>query len=92
MASRVLEKNSKDIPCVAQGYFNYPINWHGYLIKATLLPKHGRIYYHIRYPEDKCCIKLLLYLQEQVRELRAKTMSCLQRQAVLDPSGQQVGK
>ena len=86
----VLERDNTRQPCVAQGYFNDPTNWHGYLVKAKLLPQNGRIYYHIRYPENKCCIKLLLYLYGQVKELRAKTMSCLQRQAVLDPRGKQV--
>ena len=87
----ILEQYNDQVPCVAEGYFQYPINWHGYLVKATLPgDRVGRLYYHIVYPEDKCCIKLLLYTKRQVAELRAKTMSCLQRQAVLDPRERQV--
>ena len=90
--SVILERNSDEAPCISQGYFKEPINWHGYLIKATLPPRNAMIYYHITYPEEKCCIKLLLYKHKQVLDLRAKTMSCLQRQAVLDPTGTQVNQ
>lgn len=41
------------------------------------------------YPEHKCCVKIILYLEEEVSKLRAR-MNCLQKQSVVDPTSPQV--
>ena len=41
------------------------------------------------YPEHKCCVKIILYLEEQVASLRAR-MNCLQKQSIVDPTSPQV--
>ena len=76
-------------PCVFQGQLNVARNWYGYLAKVTLAPKSSIFYYHITFAKVDCCIKVLLYLEEQMKMLK-KHMSCTQRQSVLDPMGPQV--
>ena len=41
------------------------------------------------YPEERCCIKLLLYLEDQVSALRAH-MNCLQRQSIIATNPKQI--
>ncbi len=47
----------------------------------------GRFYYHFQYPDHKCCVKILLYLEEEVASLRAH-MNCIQKQAIVKPPQQ----
>ncbi len=48
-------------------------------------------YYRIVYPADKCCIKLLLYMDSEVKVLRAH-MNCLQRTSIIATKPKQIIK
>ena len=84
------EREKHEKPCVIQGQLTISQNWYGYLAKeVTLHPEKGTFYYRFHYAKEKCCIKILLYLEEQVDRLRAH-MSCIQKQSVVDPLSPQV--
>ena len=84
------EIERKQKPCILQGHLDISQNWYGYLAKRlTLHPEMGKFYYKFTYAQEKCCIKILLYLEEQVERLRAH-MSCIQKQSVVDPLSPQV--
>ena len=86
----LLEEDEADsAPCVVTGHLAQSVNWFGYLAKFQLRTPGGRIYYRFVYPEDRCCIKIIFYLEEQVLGLRAR-MNCLQKQAMVDPGSRQV--
>lgn len=69
--------------------FQASSNWYGYLANGTLLANEARFYYRIVYPEKKCCIKLLLYLNDQKEALRAH-MNCLQKQSIIATNEKQI--
>ncbi len=69
--------------------FQASSNWYGYLANGTLGAHEARFYYRIVYPEKKCCIKLLLYLNDQVSALRY-TMNCLQKQSIIATNERQI--
>lgn len=75
-------------PCYVRGRLNYPKNWYGYLAQFRLRAHNAKIYYHFVYPEEKCCVKILLYLQEQKNLLRHR-MNCWQKQSMVDLDGPQ---
>lgn len=54
-----------------------------------MAPHNGILQYQISYARRDCCIKLLLYLHDDVDKMRAH-MNCLQKLGVLDPRGDQV--
>lgn len=75
--------------CVIQDHVFLKHNWYGYLAILKLVPDGGKVYFKFSYPQERCCLKMLIYLTEQVDHLR-KPMNCLQKQAVLDPKSSQV--
>ena len=83
------EEIEKTPPCVIQGHLDINHNWYGYLAKVKLHPEMGKFYYKFTYAQRKCCIKILLYLSEQVDKLKAH-MSCIQKQSAVDPLSPQV--
>ena len=83
------EAEGSNEPCVINGHLMKSANWYGYLATLRLRASGGRFYYRFIYPEDRCCTKILLYLEEQVLGLRAR-MNCLQKQSLVDPSSRQV--
>ena len=66
-----------------------PVFRYGYIGEFRLRAKGAKLYYTMDYPEEKCCIKILLYLEEQIGYLRAH-MNCIQKESVVDPLGPQV--
>ncbi|CAD5118603.1 unnamed protein product [Dimorphilus gyrociliatus] len=54
-----------------------------------MAPHSGILQYQISYAKKDCCIKLLLYLHDDVDKMRAH-MNCLQKLGVLDPRSNQV--
>ena len=83
------EEIEKTPPCVIQGHLDINHNWYGYLATVKLHPDMGKFYYKFTYAQRKCCIKILLYLSEQVDRLKAH-MSCIQKQSAVDPLSPQV--
>lgn len=76
-------------PCILQGRLTVAQNWYGYLASVTLAPNEGLFYYRFAFAKERCCIKIILYLEEQANMLRAH-MNCLQRQSLVDPTSPQI--
>jgi len=70
------ERDPSD-PCFVTGHLDLSKNWYGYLAIMNMQSVGGKLFYRFIYPEHSCCIKILLYLQEQMDRLRAN-MNCLQ--------------
>ena len=66
-------------PCIIQGHLSVKKNWYGYLSWIVFDRIKGKFLYEFSYPESRCCINVLLYLEEQVDLLRA-FMYCEQMQ------------
>ena len=64
-------------PCFVTGHLELSRNWYGYMAIINMQSIGGKLFYRFVYPEHTCCIKILLYLQEQMDRLRAN-MNCLQ--------------
>ncbi|KAI0234572.1 hypothetical protein LSAT2_015173 [Lamellibrachia satsuma] len=64
-------------PCFVTGHLDLSKNWYGYLAVMNMQSVGGKLFYRFVYPENACCVKILLYLQEQMDKLRAN-MNCLQ--------------
>jgi hypothetical protein len=82
-----IDKHLPSEPCVVSGRLRYSKNWYGYLATFRLRADSARLYYKFEYPEEKCCVKLLLYLQEQKNLLRRR-MNCLQKESVVGAGNQ----
>ena len=74
--------------CVIQGQLKYSQNWYGYLAIIKTIPEGGKFYFKFTYPQHMCCMKLLIYLTEDVDILRAR-MTCMQKQATIHPQSDQ---
>ena len=88
----LLEEDQDEVdsePCIMTGHLAKSVNWFGYLATFKFRASGGRVYYRFVYPEDRCCIKIIFYLEEQVLGLRAR-MNCLQKQSMVDPGSRQV--
>ena len=71
--------------------FQASSNWFGYITNGTLFANEARVYYRIVYPEKKCCIKLLMYMDWEITYLRAH-MNCLQRTSIIATNPKQIIK
>jgi hypothetical protein len=84
-----LDMTTLNEPCILSNHIHSTRNWYGYAAKFRMRAQFSRFYYRIVYPEEDCCLKMLLYLEPQVDNLRYH-MSCMQMQSVLDPTSPQV--
>lgn len=75
-------------PCVVKGQINTHLLWYGYLLQKTL-EKEAKIEYQVSYPERECCVNMLIYYDDQIKELK-ESMSCLERKNVLPDKNNQV--
>ncbi len=85
----VLDTSQLTGPCIFRRKLNIAKNWYGYIANFTLRPHGAKMYFDVTYPERKCCVKLLLYLEEQVDRLRYH-MNCRKKVAILDPMSPQI--
>lgn len=79
---------STSSPCVVKGQFSTHLQWYGYLLQKTL-QKEAKIEYQISYPERECCVNMLIYYDDQIKELK-ESMSCQERTAILPDSNNQI--
>lgn len=79
---------STNQPCVVKGQFTTHLQWYGYLLQKTL-HKEAKIEYQITYPERECCVNMMIYYDDQIKELK-ETMNCQQRNAILPVKNNQV--
>ncbi|ELU03865.1 hypothetical protein CAPTEDRAFT_209560 [Capitella teleta] len=73
--------------CLIKGRLHYSKNWYGYLATFRLRAENAILYYKFEYPEENCCVKMLLYLQEQKNMLRHR-MNCQQKEAIAGTGAQ----
>lgn len=76
-------------PCITSGSVDVRHNWHGYLaIFHQSQRSETHLLYRISYPARRCCVSLLLYLEDQVKGLSFR-MNCRQRVSAIDTRGPQ---
>ena len=76
--------NSTETSCVHRGKIHTSLDWYGYLLQKTFQQNVSRISYAVSYPASECCAYLLIYYDDQIRNL-TESMTCQQRQNVLAP-------
>lgn len=86
--SHIGSATSTNSPCVVKGQFTTHLQWYGYLLQKTL-DKEAKIEYQISYPERECCVNMLIYYDDQIKELK-ESMSCQERNAILPDSNNQI--
>ncbi|CAL1539196.1 unnamed protein product, partial [Lymnaea stagnalis] len=75
--------------CTVKGRVFTQRNWYGYLVHKAFHRDYAKIQYQITYPVKECCANLLIYYDDQVKQLRS-SMTCEDRLAVLPPDNNQV--
>ncbi|CAG5124627.1 unnamed protein product [Candidula unifasciata] len=75
--------------CTVKGRVFTQRNWYGYLVHKAFHRDYAKIQYQITYPVKECCANLLIYYDDQVKQLRS-SMTCEQRLAVLPADNNQV--
>lgn len=70
--------------CVHKGRVYTSLDWYGYLLQKTFQQNVSRIQYTIWYPASECCANLLVYYDDQIRNL-TQNMTCKQRESALTP-------
>lgn len=74
--------NATDGNCAHRGIIYTSLDWYGYLLQKTFQQNVSRLEYEISYPASQCCAKLLIYYDDQIKELR-EDMTCEQRDDIL---------
>ncbi|KAI8786046.1 rho GTPase-activating protein gacZ, partial [Biomphalaria glabrata] len=62
--------------------------WYGFLVHKAFHRDYAKIQYQITYPVKECCANLLIYYDDQVKQLRS-SMTCEERVAVLPADNNQ---
>ncbi|BFZ14139.1 hypothetical protein BsWGS_17178 [Bradybaena similaris] len=75
--------------CTVKGRVYTQRNWYGYIVHKAFHRDYAKIQYQIMYPIKECCANLLIYYDDQVKQLRS-SMTCEQRLAVLPADNNQV--
>ena len=75
--------------CVIKGQVNTYLPWYGYLLQKTFQTEDAKVEYQITYPRRECCANLLIYYDDQIKDLK-ETMSCQERVNVLPTGNNQV--
>ena len=81
--------NSSENVCVVKGRLYTHLDWYGYLLQKTFQQNISRIQYQISYPVSECCANLLIYYDDQMRDLSAD-MTCREREAILPWKNNQI--
>lgn len=80
---------SKCADCILRGRIYTSLEWYGYLLQKTFQQNVSRIQYTISYPVSECCANMLIYYDDQMRNL-TKDMTCQQREQILPAVANQV--
>ncbi|XP_041355836.1 uncharacterized protein LOC121373332 [Gigantopelta aegis] len=75
--------------CTVKGRVYTELKWYGYLVQKPLMRKWAKIQYQITYPVSECCTDLLIYYDDQIRELK-EAMTCQERVNILPANNHQV--
>ena len=75
--------------CVLKGRVYTERLWYGYLIDKAFHRDYAKIQYTISYPVKECCTNLLIYYDDQIRQLTGD-MSCEEREKVLPSNNNQI--
>lgn len=75
--------------CILKGRIYTSLEWYGYLLKKTFQHNISRIQYTISYPLSECCANMLIYYDDQMRELK-QDMTCRERETILPGISNQV--
>lgn len=75
--------------CVVKGRLYTHLDWYGYLLQKTFQQNISRIQYQISYPVSACCANLLIYYDDQMRNL-SPDMTCKQREDILPWKNNQI--
>ena len=75
--------------CILRGRIHTSLEWYGYLLQKTFQQNISKIHYTISYPVSECCANLLIYYDDQMRELNSE-FTCKQREALLPASNNQI--
>lgn len=76
-------------PCIVKGRKYTRLPWYGYLVQKTFHRDMAKINYQITYPLKECCPNLLIYYDDQIRELK-EGMSCYEREKMLPADNNQI--
>lgn len=85
----VFPVHSAENMCVVKGRLYTHLDWYGYLLQKTFQQNISRIQYQISYPVSECCANLLIYYDDQMRDL-SQDMTCRQREAILPWKNNQI--
>ncbi|KAL4216331.1 hypothetical protein ACF0H5_024058 [Mactra antiquata] len=75
--------------CILKGRIYTSLEWYGYLLQKTFQQNVSRIQYTVSYPVSECCASMLIYYDDQMRNL-TQNMTCEQRKRVLPAVSNQV--
>ena len=75
--------------CVLRGRVYTERLWYGYIIDKAFHRDYAKIQYTISYPIKECCTNLLVYYDDQIRQL-TQDMTCEQREGILPVDNNQV--
>lgn len=75
--------------CVLKGRMYTERLWYGYLIDKAFHRDYAKIQYTISYPVKECCTNLLIYYDDQIKQL-TRDMSCEERERILPSNNNQV--
>lgn len=81
--------NSSNGNCILKGRIYTGLEWYGYLLRKTFQHNISRIQYTVSYPLSECCANMLIYYDDQMRELK-QDMTCKEREAILPSISNQV--
>lgn len=75
--------------CILKGRIYTGLEWYGYLLQKTFQHNVSRIQYTVSFPVSECCASMLIYYDDQMRNL-SQGMTCDQRKRVLPAVSNQV--
>ncbi|GFR94462.1 transmembrane protein 145 [Elysia marginata] len=75
--------------CTVKGRVFTNRDWYGYVVHKAFKREYAKIQYQITYPVRECCASLLIYYDDQAKQL-SPSMTCEERLAVLPPDNNQV--
>lgn len=75
--------------CVLKGRVYTERLWYGYLIDKAFHRDYAQIQYTISYPVKECCTNLLIYYDDQIKQL-TQDMTCEEREKVLPNNNNQI--
>lgn len=75
--------------CVLKGRIYTERQWYGYLIDKAFHRDVAKIQYQISYPVKECCTNLLIYYDDQIKQL-TQDMTCEERERILPTNNNQV--